>query len=65
MELAHQTKDKYWKSAVGDSEAAHRFENVLRTFEVLTYYFASVFVLYQPLPVYCLRQTLCSNLIII
>jgi len=35
MQLAHLTKDKYWKSAVGDSEAAHRFENVLRTFEIL------------------------------
>ncbi len=34
MDLAHQTKDKYWKSAVGDSQAAQKFEAVLQTFEV-------------------------------
>jgi len=35
MDLAHLTKDKYWKSAVGDSQAAQKFEAVLQTYESL------------------------------
>ncbi|CAG7721652.1 unnamed protein product [Allacma fusca] len=32
-DLAHQTKDRYWKSAVGDSKAVGQFDAVLQTFE--------------------------------
>lgn len=35
IELAQKTKDKYWKSAVGDSKAVTRFEAVLQIFEVI------------------------------
>lgn len=33
-DLAHQTKDRYRKSAVGDSKAVGQFAAVLKTFEV-------------------------------
>lgn len=37
IQLAHQTKDRYWQSAVGDSKAAKKIDAVLQTFEVKIY----------------------------
>lgn len=36
IELAQKTKDRYWRSAVGDSKAPTSFDALIHTFEVST-----------------------------